>query len=259
MFDRLRLAAARAALRVAAPATGWKPIGDHEPGDVFVVGFPKSGHTWVQYLLAGVLGLDASRVSDALVNDLIPDVHARLGYRRYSTPVFFKSHALPAPSYRRVVYLLRDGRDAMVSWFHHHNALFPPVAFPTLVRRAPHLEARWHEHVEAWTANPHGAELLVLRYEEMRREPVRELGRLMAFAGLEVAPEVLAAAVANASFERQKQREAKLGWETKEWPKDRPFVRRGAVGSFRDEMPPEALALFLAEAGATLQKFGYPT
>ena len=54
-----------------------------------------------------------------------------------------------------------------------------------------------------------------------------------------------------------RQRETRFGWDNAAWPKDKPFVRRGIAGSFKDEMPPEALAQFVAEAGDTLQRFGY--
>ena len=37
----------------------------------------------------------------------------------------------------------------------------------------------------------------------------------------------------------------------------KPFVRRGRRGSFRDEMPPEVLDAFMAEAGPTLRELGY--
>jgi hypothetical protein len=258
MLARLRLAFGRAALRLALPATGMRLIDDHEPDDIFVVGFPKSGHTWCQYLLTGlVFGIDAAAASDALVQDLIPDVEGRLAYKRYAPRVIFKSHRLPAPRCRRAIYLLRDGRDAMTSYFHHHNAVFSQIDFLTLVQQAPHLEARWHEHVERWLANPHQAELLVVRYEDLLTNTAGELARMAAFAGFNATDEQIARAVAGASFKTQQQREARLGWDHR-WPKEQRFVRRGQAGSFRDEMPPEALAAFLAEAGPTLKKNGYP-
>jgi hypothetical protein len=52
------------------------------------------------------------------------------------------------------------------------------------------------------------------------------------------------------------RREITQGWANP-WPRDKPFVRRGAVGSHRDEMPPEILAEFLTEAGTSLARTGY--
>jgi hypothetical protein len=258
MFHRFRHTFARVVVRLTQRATGLTPIGDHRADDVFVVGFPKSGHTWVQYLLAGLLcGVDTTRCSDALVQEIMPDVLDRAGYRRYTQPAFFKSHDLPRPDYRRVIYLLRDGRDAMVSYFHHYNALFPGMDFVTLVRTAPDLLARWHEHVEAWLANPHGAELLIVKYEELHHDPVAQLRRICSFVGIEADESRLVRASEASSFANLKQREKRFGWDHPTWPKDKAFVRRGTVGSYRDEMPPEVLALFQAEAGATLLKTGY--
>jgi hypothetical protein len=258
MLDLFRHAFARVVVRLTQRATGLTPINDHRADDIFVVGFPKSGNTWVQYLLAGLLcGVDAARCPDAFIQEIMPDVLDRAGYRRHTQPMFFKSHQLPQPGYRRVIYLLRDGRDAMVSYFHHYNALFPGMDLATLVRTAPDLPAHWHEHVEAWLANPHGAELLVVKYEELHRDPVAQLRRICTFAGIEADDDRLVRVSEAASFANMQQREKRLGWDHSTWPKDKAFVRRGAVGSYRDEMPPEVLALFQAEAGATLLKTGY--
>ncbi len=239
--------------------SGRRAIGSHEARDVFVAGFPKSGNTWFQYLGAGLMGgVDVTRIDDATVQALMPDVQDVSLYRRAYEPMLFKSHELPQRHYRRVIYLVRDGRDAMVSYFHHFNALHGKIDFATLVRDAPELPARWHEHVEAWLANPYGAELLVIRYEDLKRDCIGELARVCVFLGRPVDPAQLARVAEAASFGQMKQREQAKGWSDPRWPKDKPFVRRGAVGSFRDEMPPEALALFMAEAGPTLQKLGYP-
>ncbi|HTX65861.1 MAG TPA: sulfotransferase domain-containing protein [Opitutaceae bacterium] len=260
MSSRLHHTVARWAVRATCRYTGLLPIDRHEADDVFVVGFPKSGNTWLQYLLAGVLcGLDASRCPDALVQDLIPDVHDRLAYRRYTRPVFFKSHALPRPDYRRVIHLVRDGRDAMVSYHHHYQALYGEIDLLTLVRTAPDLLAKWHVHTEAWLANPHAAAILLMKYEDLHRDPLGELQKLCAFAALAADDAVLGRAIEQASFSQMRAREQRLGWDTPSWPKDRAFVRRGAVGSHRDEMTPEAQREFLAEAAPTLRKLGYAT
>src|SRR4051812_37715144 len=88
---------------------GYTPIDEYHPEDVFIVGYPKSGNTWFQNLICGLMyGVDSRVCPALLVNDLVPDVHFNEYYHRYSTPMFFKSHSLPRPEYRRVVYLVRD-------------------------------------------------------------------------------------------------------------------------------------------------------
>jgi hypothetical protein len=248
---------------------GFRAITDVAENDVFVVGYPKSGNTWVQSLLAAaVYGVDLDVCPDSLVQDLVPDVHFKKFYKRYSSPVFFKSHALPTPAYRRVVYLVRDGRDTMVSYWHHLQAVQDkPLDFLHLVETGDGLlrvqggnariGCKWHEHVQQWLGNPFRAELIIVRYEDLQKDAVKELQRICDFAELHRDPAGLATACAKASFAAMQTRERRFGWDNAQWPKDKRFVRRGAVGSHADEMPVEVQRAFLAQAGATLRRLGY--
>ena len=149
-------------------ANGLLPIADTRPTDVFVCSYPRSGVTWFQNLLAGVaFGVDPEFTPDALIQDLVPDVHYKSHYKRYGPSAYFKSHALPQKQYRRVIYLLRDGRDVMVSYHHFLTALQGPLDFLKLVQGVGLSPCQWHEHVEQWLANPHGAEMIVVRYEDL--------------------------------------------------------------------------------------------
>jgi hypothetical protein len=238
---------------------GWQPITQTEPADVFLVAYPKSGITWFQAMVAGALyGLDPQRAPDSLVQDLVPDVHYKASYRRYRTPMFFKSHHTPHPEYRRVVYLLRDGRDVVVSFRHHLRALLRrSVDYAELLDGREHFPCTWHEHVEQWAANPFAAEMLVIRYEDLQQDAARELARFCAFVQELREPNELARVAERCSFAAMQRREQRFGWDNAAWPTDQPFVRRGVIGSHRDEMPSDVLARFLGRAEPTLRKHGY--
>ena len=236
------------------------PITEHLPDDIFVVGYPKSGNTWVQNLIAAAIhGVDLETATDSLVQQLVPDVSYKKGYKRHAAPMFFKSHALPTAAYRRVIYLLRDGRDAMVSYLHHLRALrSEPVDFLDLVQTGRWLyPCKWHEHIRQWWPNPFGAEFMLVRYEDLQRDTLKELERICEFAGRRPDAGCLKEAVGKASFAAMQNREKRLGWDNPQWPKDKAFVRRGIVGSHADEMPREVLEAFLKEAGETLRLAGY--
>lgn len=240
---------------------GFSRIGEYLESDIFVVGYPKSGNTWVGALLAGaVYGLDVRRTPDSLIRDLVPSVHKPRFFRRHGAPMFYKSHALPEPAAKRVIYLLRDGRDVMVSYRHFLRALYPDTGDWSRMISSGKMffPCKWHDHVRQWLANPFQCDMIVVRYEDLKRDAAGELGRMCEFAQLDRSRAELERAVENASFENLQQRERVLGWESKEWPKDKMFVRRGAVGSHRDEMPPEVLELFLREAGEVMALAGYP-
>ncbi len=240
--------------------TGLVPITEFSGEDVFIVGYPKSGNSWFQHLVTGVIyGLDLVHTPDTLTQELIPDVRSKRYYKRFSTPMFFRSHRLPTPAYRRVVYLLRDGRDVMVSYFHHLRTLKgPEVDFLKMVQNGEgSMNARWHEHVEAWLSNPYSAEMIVIRYEDLLDDAVHELERFCAFVGVDRDVATLRRVAEKAAFEKMREREATLGWDHTSWPKDQFFVRRGQAGSYLDEMPPEVLEAFMGYARATLVKCEY--
>jgi Sulfotransferase domain len=237
---------------------GLRLITEIAPTDIVVCGFPRSGHTWFQNLLAGIVfGVDPEVTHDSLIQDLVPDVHYKRFYKRYPPLTCFKSHALPVPEYRRVVYLLRDGRDAMVSYYHFLRALYGPIDFVRFAQGEGVSPCEWHEHVERWSANPHRADMIIVRYEDLQTATLRELRRFCAFAGLERDNAYLVRIASHAAFTKAKAKERRLGWDNAAWPRDQPFIRRGQIGSWRDEMPPAVLAALLKKAGATLNRFGY--
>lgn len=240
--------------------TGLVPISQFVEEDVFIVGYPKSGNTWFQNLAVGLIyGLDPQYTPDTLVQDLIPDVHHKRYYKRYGIPMFFKSHHLPVSEYRRVVYLLRDGRDAMVSYWHQLNAIEgKEIDFLEMIQSGYGLfPCRWHEHVDRWLSNPYNAAMIVVKYEDMRRNPAHELNRFCEFVGIERGESLLNQVIESSSFSKMRERELVFGWDYPAWPKDKFFVRRGQVGSYVDEMPPDVLDAFLRQAAAALKKCGY--
>jgi hypothetical protein len=242
-------------------ATGLVPNTQFAADDVFLVGYMKSGNNWLRTLVAGVIyGVDPEYVPDLLVRELVPNYGpAKPYYRRYSTPMFFKTHDFPRPEYQRVIYLLRDGRDVMVSYLHHVRAVQNrEVDFLRLIQGDEvRLPGRWHAHVEAWLSNPHQAQQIVMRYEDLKNDPVNELRRLCAFVGVERDAAFLELVAQKASFEKMRQKEARYGIGNPNWPRDQFFARRGQVGSYKDEMSPNVLEAFLREAGGTLRKLGY--
>src|SRR5262249_53587553 len=105
--------------------------------------------------------------------------------------------------------------------------------------------------------NPYKSEMLVLRYEDLKGQPSLHARRLAEFLGVTIDDESLNRAVCQCSFEQMKQREVRLGWDNKKWTSDKAFVRRGKVGSHRDEMDATTRELFEKQAGSLLRSLGY--
>ncbi|HZV33781.1 MAG TPA: sulfotransferase domain-containing protein [Verrucomicrobiae bacterium] len=232
------------------------------PEDIFIVAYPKSGITWFQNLLCGVVyGVNPAMSPPHLVNDLVPDLHYGKYYRRYNTPMYFKSHDRPRAEFRRVVYLLRDGRDVMVSFKHYVEAVGGiPLDFLQFVTQEESLfPCKWHRHVEEWVRNPFGAEMLIIKYEDLLDQPVLEMERFCDFVKVPRDRGHITAMVEASRFDRLRKKEDRFGSHRPvEWPSDKHFFRRGIVGSHKDEMPPNVLEAFLSDAAETLRRHGYP-
>ncbi|MEM7114003.1 MAG: sulfotransferase domain-containing protein [Chloroflexota bacterium] len=245
---------------VIQAATGLEAMGSHQANDIFIVGYPKSGNTWFQNLVSGVVyGTNPQFTPETLISELVPDVHKKRFYKRFRTPMFYKSHAMPQETYKRVVYLLRDGRDAMVSYFHYLNGWRErEVDFLEMVESGQGLMYKWHAHTEAWLANPYNADILTIKYENLKRDTVHELERFVAFANIERNVVWLEQVAKDNEFKKMQAKE-KAGdyFDASMDLANKQFFRRGIVGSYKDEMPPEVLAAFLHDAQATLQRCGY--
>jgi hypothetical protein len=233
-------------------------MGTYDADDVFVIGYPRSGHTWVQNLLACVrFGCDGRETPDAVVQHLVPDVHQMPYYFRFAAPMFFKTHHFPRPEYRRVVYLLRDGRDVMVSYKYYLENVRARKIGRYQELKSLSTCGVWHDHVQAWLQNPHQAAVIIVRYEDLIADGERELRRICRFAGLDGQEDRIPAALASCRFANLREKEAVGGLLNGGWPGTQPFFRRGVVGSHRDELDPVFLEEFLAEAEPTLQQLGY--
>ena len=239
---------------------GLTPFGEYDAQDVFLVSYPKSGSTWLRSLLIGAaFGSDPLLTPFELFRKLMPFVGGGSHYARFSTPMYFKSHALPQPEYRRAIYLVRDGRDALVSFHHHVQTMRQQqIDIEDFVRgKDRYFKHEWHEHVEAWLGNPYGADILTLKYEDLKADPLDQLRRVCAFLGIARGDDLLRRVVDGSTFDKMRSKEQSDGPAIANWPAGQPFMRRGQTGSYRDELPEAALSLFMERAEPTLRKCGY--
>ena len=219
--------------------------------------YPKSGGSWTAQMLEKALG--------------IPFPRNRLPVLRSS---IMQGHYLSPWGMKNVLVVWRDGRDVMVSWYHH--CLFPnerqnaPLVSETRrelhfedysdVRRSlpdfleyvftrqrrphftwPDFVRRWHDH----RSTVHTS------YEALRRDTPGELVRISGeLAGKNLDLERAKEIADEFSFARQSGR--RVGEENKG-----SFVRKGVVGDWRNQFGREAREVFDRYAGEELILLGY--
>jgi len=252
-------------------------LGLHRPGrslvilpdDIFLVSFPKSGNTWTRFLLAN-LRHPEQHATFANIDQLIPDPTStnKRDFDRMQRPRIIKSHECFDPRYPRVIYIVRDPRDVVVSQYHYHRKIrkiendSPMEKFITRFlagETCPH--GSWGQNVITWLATSEGdPRFLLLRYEDMVADAARELAKVGAFLNLSVSPGQIAQAVERSSADRMRKLEktqTDLHGLTKGSRKDLSFVRAAGSGGWRSDLSPSLAARVEAAWGPLMRHLGY--
>src|SRR5438552_4265250 len=158
------------------------------PDDVFIVSYPRSGNTWVRFLIANLLAPD-EKITFRNIENYVPSIYksadtldTREG-RRY-----IKSHNPCYELYPKLIYVYRDGRDALVSYYYYATGkkvfagTFEQFVFSPFVEQF----TSWREHVTGALdfAARHPDRILMLRYEEMLHDPLPALTSIPTFLDL---------------------------------------------------------------------------
>ena len=252
--------------------------------DVFIVGHPKSGNTWLAYMLALVKegGDPDLRVNVANVGAFIPAAHrcealhivgsrALLrSYDRLANPRVFRNEEPVCPElYPRTVYLVRDPRAVLVSYYHHYKAEFndpdmPIDRFVSTYLRDPSAVgapiARWDVQVGEWIRRAEAQRVLMVRYEDLHEDPEGCLSEIVAFCDIPATTEAVRTAGRRGAFEAMQREESRYGAESAGFRlKERrgTFYRRGEVDGWREELPSAARGAIDATFGPVMETLGY--
>jgi len=254
--------------------------------DWVLMSWGKSGRTWLRVMLSRAYQLMANLAADTLLDfDNLKNIDSRLPavffthnnyLRDYTGNQQSKSHFQG----KRIVLLVRDPRDVAVSQYFQWQFRMRPNK--KLINDYPPHGANidiWDfvldkdagvprivEYFNGWAqAIPELRDILVVRYEDMRREPAAALAKILAFTGTEVTAAQVQEAVEFAALDNMKKMEQdkffkSSGARVKPGDQDNPDsykTRKAKVGGYRDYFT-EAQCQQLEQMVATLDPmFGY--
>lgn len=239
---------------------------------VSLLSFPKCGRTWLKAMLKAYFERAFG------VADLPFDGHEQWHKKHDHIPRIAVEHDddphFKAPDElhrsrarfekRRVIFLVRDPRDVMVSLYYEmtkRTKFYEDWGFDTervrkdtdnvstfirgSVGRLASLLAYWC----IWN-DQQGVvrDFTMSRYEDLHENAEAELSRLLTFMEVPVDSEGVKAAVEECRFESMRKREARGGFDSKTLQPANPDdsdsfkVRRGVVGGYTEEMSAEDVA-----------------
>jgi hypothetical protein len=229
--------------------------------DAFLASYPRSGSTWLRFLLYESLAGQSSGFGN--VNESIPDVKEH----KIGKPLMpdggrlIKTHEVYHPEYRKAVYLVRDPRDVALSEYAYQTAL-GLVEQPlddylrAFLTKGVNPFSSWTEHVQSWLSAPLSADqLLIVKFEDLRKDSVAAVSQIISFFGATPDESRIRQAITNNSVERMKAKEKETPQRAS---KKGQFIRSGSVGGWRANLNEAQVNIVREHAGALLDRLGYP-
>ena len=218
------------------------------PDDIFIVSYPKSGNTWMRFLIGNLL-FQEEPTTFSNVEIKIPNIYRNSNRKllKISQPRILKSHEYFDPRYRKVIYIVRDPRDIAVSYYYHCLKF-------RIIKKHQNMEwfinqflrgridnfGSWEKNVGSWLgARKEDPDFLLLRYEDIISDTAEALKKIAIHLGLNIKDETLFRAIELSSFDRMKRLEKK---QANEWKpiknsnKDFGFVRKAQCGGWIKEL-----------------------
>lgn len=233
------------------------------PDDLWIVSYPKAGTTWTQQIVKlihsrgeddgrrineAVLWIEALNNSDHKYDDYNIDISS------IEPPRAFKSHFTyeclpcgpPNTSPCKFIYVTRNPKDVAVSYFHHYSGfkyvedlqwedfilwfLSGQVAF-----------GDYFDHVLSWWAHREEDNVMILKYEDMKKDLHGSIQQISQFMGIELSSTVVDKIAEKSSFSSMKKDpSANYTWaDHRRAPGAAPFLRKGEIGNWKEYFTPE--------------------
>ena len=238
---------------------------------IWLAAYPKSGVTWLQFLLANYI---CDNIQDSMsVLNRIPDIHRQqlnVDDPTLTGNVLCKTHFLfddRHPHHEHTagfIYLLRHPKDILLSNLNYFKLLSPDgfdkrhfvIDFINKMGFSEWLQRNfgsWNEHISTWMALANKKPHFYLRYEQLHTDPYGCMERIIDFLRMEKDQDRIYRSIEASSFDSMKQierREKEKGCETlfpgkkKDMDAGTMFVNKGKTGQSLDSIGPDLDQLF---------------
>jgi hypothetical protein len=269
---RLRYRAARTWLSVPLIRQRHRGL---DPRDVFLASYPRSGQHWTRFQLFEIL---TGRPPDF---DTLDNTIPLVGRHKHAPSILpgggrlIQTHQQWRREYKRAILLVRDVRDVVLSDYAWDESLdlakyldirdLDEYLLPWLTGKTQTPGAgSWQDHLFSWLDSPlaSNGNLLVIRYEDMRRNTEEALVHMVEFLDVTVRRAAIQDAISNNSLERMRAKEdASKKYDTRTLGRksgeEHRFIRKGSVGGWKERLTDAQVQLVEQYAGKGLLRLGY--
>lgn len=226
------------------------------PDDSFIASYPRSGNTWLRFIIASLLTPN-EELSFRNIDRFVPDPE-RAGFdlEELSSPRIIKTHWPYFDLFPKWIYIVRDPRDVFVSFYYYaSNNRWFAGDLENFSSFQP-IYGDWVEHVDnaLISAAQRPNCVLWLKYEDLLDKSLAEVKRVAFFLGLNSSVDDIERALQKNSFSSLKAKEEYYGPER---GAAAGFFRKGTSGDWRDRLSRRQIDELTARYYPFLERLGY--
>lgn len=224
-----------------------KPLPEGMPEQhALVASYPRSGNTWLSFMVADVLLQQNGHVTDTGLpineREIIPDLDRgdlkTCQYSHYSPLLLAKTHVNFTSWMQRGIYLLRQPADVLVSYFYFHTR-YPFLKSETtngIADFCRRYAEQWYAHAKSfiWACEEYPDAFIPVTYESLLDQTSFQLRRVLNHFQIEFTEKQVEIAVENHQFNKHSGRETDRQDNEK-------FFRSGIKDSACRELDPKTL------------------
>jgi len=226
--------------------------------DVFIASFPKSGNTWLRFIIANMITNEHITLKN--IDQYIPDIYNFKTYiNKNPEPRFIKTHHAYYESYPKTIYIHRDYRDVLISFYHFQKSLGKfDGEFKTFIETMNSPFGSWNNHVSTALKfkEKYPDRILILSYEAVMVNPKKYIEEIATFSSISPVKSINEI-VANCSFDSLKKIERDYG-RTFETP-NLTFFRKGESKQWKNEISSAENEYIVNQNRALFEALNYPT
>jgi aryl sulfotransferase len=237
-----------------------------------------SSRDWIDY----ALGFDSADLSHDELNKLRPAVYQWYGelsedvsyhkihdaYTWLESSPANKIPLIPNEGCLGALYFIRNPFDVAISFANHSSCSIDQAIEYMGNKQHAFCKGKykqynqlrqsllsWSMHVESWVGAT-AINKLVIRYEDMKLNPMETFTKAAEFLNISVVGERIAEALDNTSIDKLQALEEQFGFREKPHKVKR-FFRKGIVDDWQNTLSVTQIEKIIADHSSTMRKYGY--